>query len=88
MFADRINISDRVENQLPDFIREEDQQLVNFLFEYYSSQEKTGRPYNVLNNLLTYLDLDAYDPKVLNSETTLIKDVDPTPNHNGHYVKY
>jgi len=81
MFADRINISDRVENQLPEFIREEDQQLVNFLFEYYSSQEKTGRPFNVLNNLLTYLDLDAYDPKVLNSETTLIKDVDPSIDH-------
>ena len=54
MFADKINISDRVSNQLPEFIRDEDQQLVNFLFEYYKSQEKTGRAYNVLNNLLEY----------------------------------
>ena len=52
MFADKINISDRVSNQLPEFIRDEDQQLVNFLFEYYKLQEKTGRAYNVLNNLL------------------------------------
>ena len=76
MFADKINISDRVSNQLPEFIRDEDQQLVNFLFEYYKSQEKTGRAYNVLNNLLEYLDLDAYDPKILTSNTILIKDVD------------
>ena len=76
MFADRINISDRVADQLPEFIREDDQQFVQFLFEYYKSQEKTGRSYNVLNNLLRYLDLDAYDPKLLTSSTTLIKDVD------------
>ena len=76
MFADKINISDRVSNQLPEFIRDEDQQLVNFLFEYYKSQEKTGRAYNVLNNLLEYLDIDAYDPKILTSNTILIKDVD------------
>ena len=78
MFAKTVNISDRVENQLPAFIREEDEQFVNFLFEYYKSQEKTGRPYNILNNLLNYLDLDDYDQKVLASTTVLIKDVDPT----------
>ena len=76
MFADRINISDRVADQLPEFIREEDQQFVQFLFEYYKSQEKTDVPYNILNNLLRYLDLDAYDPKLLTSSTTVIKDVD------------
>ena len=78
MFAKTVNISDRVENQLPAFIRHEDEQFVNFLFEYYKSQEKTGRPYNILNNLLNYLDLDDYDQKVLASTTVLIKDVDPT----------
>lgn len=75
MFANTINISDRVANQLPEFIRTEDEQLVNFLIEYYKSQEKTGRPYNVLNNLIKYLDLDEYDQKTLTSSTVLIKDV-------------
>ena len=78
MFANSVKISDRVETQVPGFIRSEDQQLVNFLVEYYRSQEKTGRPVDVLNNLLQYLDLDAYDAKVLASSTVLIKDVDPT----------
>jgi hypothetical protein len=70
-----INVSDRVENQLPEFIRQEDRQLVNFLFEYYKSQEKTGRPYDILNNLLRYLDLDSYTSEQLDSETNLLKDI-------------
>ena len=72
MFADKINISDRVSNQLPEFIRDEDQQLVNFLFEYYKSQEKTGRAYNVLNNLLEYLDIDAYDAETSIAQEDLL----------------
>lgn len=78
MFANSVKISDRVETQVPGFIRSEDQQLVNFLVEYYRSQEKTGRPVDILNNLLQYLDVDAYDAKVLASSTVLIKDVNPT----------
>ena len=70
MFGKTINISDRVANQLPEFIRYEDEQLVNFLIEYYRSQEKTGRPYNVLNNLIKYLDIDEYDQKTLTSSTS------------------
>ena len=70
-----INVSDRVEYQLPDFIRQEDRQLVNFLFEYYKSQEKTGRPYDILNNLLGYLDLDQYSSTELSSSTKLLKDI-------------
>ena len=70
-----INVSDRVENQLPEFIRHEDRQLVNFLFEYYKSQEKTGRPYDILNNLLRYLDLANYTSEQLDSSTSLLKDI-------------
>jgi len=70
-----INISDRVENQLPEFIREEDRQFVDFLFQYYKSQEKTGRPYDILNNLLTYLDLDSYTSDELSRDTLLLNDI-------------
>ena len=70
-----INISDRVAYQVPDFIREEDQQFVNFLFEFYKSQEKTGKPYDILNNLTHYLDLDTYDSTTLSAETTLLKNI-------------
>ena len=71
MQTKNINVSDRVENQLPEFIRQEDRQLVNFLFVYYKSQEKTGRPYDILNNLLNYLNLDSYSSKTLSSSTVL-----------------
>ena len=70
-----INISDRVENQLPEFIREEDRQFVDFLFQYYKSQEKTGRPYDILNNLLGYLDLDSYTSDELSQDTLLLSDI-------------
>ena len=70
-----INISDRVAYQVPDFIREEDQQFVNFLFEFYKSQEKTGKPYDILNNITHYLDVDTYDAKTLSAETTLLKNI-------------
>ena len=73
-----INVSDRVESQLPEFVRLEDKQLVNFLFEYYKSQEKTGRPYDILNNLLEYLDLDSYDSNTLSSSTELLTDISIT----------
>ena len=76
-----INVSDRVENQLPEFIREEDRQLVAFLFQYYKSQEKTGRPYDILNNLLNYLDLDAYDAQELSGETELLDEIDRDQKH-------
>jgi len=75
MQTKNINVSDRVENQLPEFIRQEDRQLVNFLFEYYKSQEKTGRPYDILNNLLNYLNLDSYSSKTLSSSTLLLGDI-------------
>ena len=75
MQTKNINVSDRVENQLPEFIRQEDRQLVNFLFEYYKSQEKTGRPYDILNNLLNYLNLDSYTSKMLSSSTLLLDDI-------------
>ena len=70
-----ITISDRVENQLPEFIREEDRQFVDFLFQYYKSQEKTGRPYDILNNLLGYLDLDGYTSDELSNDTLLLSDI-------------
>ena len=75
MQTKNINVSDRVENQLPEFIRQEDRQLVNFLFEYYKSQEKTGRPYDILNNLLNYLNLDNYNSKTLSSSTLLLSEI-------------
>ena len=73
--AKRVNVSDRVEYQLPEFIREDDRQFVNLLLEYYRSQEKTGRPYDALNNIINYLDLDNYGSEGLSAETLLLRDI-------------
>ena len=69
----RVQVSDRVEQQLPDFIKSEDRAFVQLLQEYYKSQEKVGRPYDILNNVLDYLDIDTYQSNVLTSETTVLQ---------------
>ena len=69
----RVQVSDRVEQQLPDFIKSEDRAFVQLLQEYYKSQEKVGRPYDILNNVLDYLDLDTYQSNVLTSETSVLQ---------------
>ena len=71
-----LRISDRVEQQFPDFIKSEDRQLIAFLQEYYKSQEKIGRPYNILNDLLKWLDVSTYTSDNLTSSTTVLQSVD------------
>ena len=70
-----LRISDRVEQQFPDFIKSEDRQLIAFLQEYYKSQEKIGRPYNILNDLLKWLDVSTYTSENLTSSTTVLQAV-------------
>ena len=68
-----ITISDRLQDQIPAFIKEDNDQFVSLLTQYYKSQEKVGRPYDILNNVLDYLDLDTYQSNVLTSETTVLQ---------------
>jgi len=70
-----LRVSDRVEQQFPDFIKSEDRQLIAFLQEYYKSQEKIGRPYSILNDLLHWLDVDTYTSDSLTSSTTVLQSV-------------
>lgn len=75
MLTNSVKISDRVESQIPQFIREEDRQFVELLKNYYKSQEKVGKPVYILNNLLSLLDVENYDFKTLNATTTTLNDV-------------
>jgi hypothetical protein len=75
MLTNSVKISDRVESQIPQFIREEDRQFVELLKNYYKSQEKVGKPVYILNNLLSLLDVQNYDFKTLNATTTTLNEV-------------
>ena len=75
-----ITVSNRVQDQIPAFIREDNEQFVNLLSEYYRSQEKSGRPYDILNNILRYTDIGSgeFDPNFLSSQSAVLEKVDPT----------
>ena len=54
----RIKVHQIIENQLPEFILSESPKTVDFLKQYYISQEYTGGPIDLVDNLDQYLKLD------------------------------
>jgi len=75
-----IKVSQRVKDQIPAFIKEEDQAFVDLIVEYYRSQEKSGKPYDILNNILSYTDISSgeYDPNFIGSESIVLNRVGPS----------
>ena len=78
-----IKVSQRVKDQIPAFIKEEDQSFVDLIVQYYKSQEKSGKPYDILNNILSYTDISSgeYDPNFIGSESVVLNRVGPTDNN-------
>ena len=71
-----VKISDVVQNQIPEFILSENPNFVEFLNQYYISQEFQGSNVDIAENLVSYKNLDSFDLTNLISETTLTVDVD------------
>jgi len=67
----RIKVQQIIENQLPEFILSESPKAVDFLKQYYISQEYTGGPIDLTDNLDQYLKLDNLTPEVIVGVTTL-----------------
>ena len=75
-FDVRVKTSQIVQNQLPRFIGEENTNFVEFLRQYYLSQEFQGGPSDVLDNLDQYLKLDILTEENLTKTYSLTQDVD------------
>ena len=58
MSETRVKIQSIIENQIPDFIAEESPLLVDFLRQYYISQEYKGAPVDLIQNIDQYLKLE------------------------------
>ena len=71
----KIKVSDRVQEQQPLFIREDYTEFYTLLEEYYKSQQKTGRPYDIANNLIEYFDINKYNSVSLTNSTILLSDI-------------
>ena len=58
MSETRVKIQSVVQNQLPDFVAEESPLLVEFLKQYYISQEYTSGSSDIIQNIDEYIKLD------------------------------
>ena len=67
----RVKIQDIVSNQLPEFVLDESPKALEFLKQYYISQEYQGGPIDISDNLDQYLKLDNLKPEVIVDNTTL-----------------
>ena len=54
-FDERVSV--KVENQLPDFVKQDHPTFVAFLEAYYEYMEQEGKPYEIIGNLNHYADL-------------------------------
>ena len=69
-FESRIKVQDLIDHQLPEFILDESPNAVEFLKQYYISQEYQGGPIDISDNLDQYLKIDNLKPEVIVDSTT------------------
>ena len=74
-FEKRVKINKVIESQLPEFIVSEFPKAVDFLRQYYISQESQGNNIDIVDNLDQYLKLDNLIPEVIIGETSLSNDI-------------
>ena len=67
----RVQIQQIVDSQLPEFVLSESPKAVDFLKQYYISQEYRGGPVDITDNLDQYLKIDNLTPDVIVGVTTL-----------------
>lgn len=72
----RVKISQVIGSQLPDFVAEDNPLFVDFLKQYYTSQEYQGGPTDISENIDKYLNLENFqEENYLNTTTKLNGDI-------------
>ena len=72
----RSKISDRVEEQIPQFIRDDYGDFVTFLKYYYKGLELKGNPVDIIQNIDEYYNIDKLNDLI--EKTTASSGVDST----------
>ena len=70
-FDARVKIQQIIDNQLPEFLTTESPKALEFLKQYYISQEYQGGPIDIAENLDQYLNLNNLTPEVVVGITSL-----------------
>ena len=73
----RVEINQVIENQLPEFVQAESPLFVDFMKQYYISQEYQGGSINIAENLDRYTKLQTYVGAALTEYTGLSTDTQP-----------
>jgi len=71
----RVKISEIIENQIPEYFSDSNPFFVEFLKEYYNSQEFQGGPLDIINNLDNYVKHENLNKETLVSNTSLTSDI-------------
>ena len=77
-FEKRVQVQQILANQLPDFIRAESPKTLDFLKQYYISQEHQSGAIDLSDNLDQYIKLDNLTPEVVKGKTTLYSGITST----------
>ena len=70
----RVQINQVIENQLPEFVQSESPLFVDFMKQYYISQEYQGGSINISENIDRYTKLQTYVGTALTEYTGLSTD--------------
>ena len=74
----RIQVNTIIESQLPEFVTTDFPKTVDFLKQYYHSQEFQGGPTDLITNLDQYLKVDNLVPEVIVGFTTTTASISTT----------
>ena len=80
-FEKRVQVQQILANQLPDFIRAESPKTLDFLKQYYLSQEHQSGAIDIVDNLDQYIKLDNLTPEVITGKTTLYSGISSTTDN-------
>ena len=68
----KVKIQDVISNQLPNYIRDESPKTIDFLKQYYISQEYQSGVTDLSDNLSKYLDFNSLTPEVIVDSSTTV----------------
>jgi len=70
-----VDLSHLIENQFPQFVREDSSTFITFLKSYYESQELKNQPLDIAENLLEYYNVSYFRKSELVEKTKLSTDI-------------
>ena len=64
-----VDLSHLIDNQFPQFVREDNSTFIKFIKAYYESQELKNSPFDIAQNLIEYYNIGFYKKSELVENT-------------------